>query len=231
MTRDDHLKKIYVVGSAKRGKTTGLVLLCAAPECAGAEMFSRLTVADVLAEANAHVDKTADSLGSRGDAGTTGRRTLRMSSDQLGAATVCGAIANLLRNADVSDAQYEGIRLAYKAALEAAGLCKATITVPPTVEYAHGPLGAVYREALAGRPTDDEARVGAGLPPLERPGPGDQVGAHDGPFVAALADALERIETNYRHEGAGPGSRFAGERLALVQARFAVQFALQQITC
>lgn len=38
------------------------------------------------------------------------------------AAVVCGAIANLMRDAGVSDAQYEGIRLAYGVALDAAGL-------------------------------------------------------------------------------------------------------------
>jgi hypothetical protein len=55
--------------------------------------------------------------------------------------------------------------------------------------------------------------------------PADQVGAYPDPaepLVAALADALERIEANYQHEGSGPNSRFAGERLAVVQARFAV---------
>lgn len=42
--------------------------------------------------------------------------------DLPSAASVCGAIANLMRDADVSDAQYEGIRQAYGVALDAAGL-------------------------------------------------------------------------------------------------------------
>jgi len=40
----------------------------------------------------------------------------------LEAASVCGAIANLMRDTDVSDARYEGIRQAYGVALDAAGL-------------------------------------------------------------------------------------------------------------
>lgn len=60
MTRDEHLRAIYVVGSEKVGKVSVLVMLCSGPDCAGAQMFSRLTVADVLAEASAHVDKMAD---------------------------------------------------------------------------------------------------------------------------------------------------------------------------
>jgi hypothetical protein len=38
------------------------------------------------------------------------------------AASVCGAIANLMRDTDISDAQYEGVRQAYGVALDAAGL-------------------------------------------------------------------------------------------------------------
>lgn len=43
-------------------------------------------------------------------------------SDPLNAASVCGAIATLMRDTDLSDAQYEGIRQAYGVALDAAGL-------------------------------------------------------------------------------------------------------------
>lgn len=57
MTREQHLRAIYIVGSAKRGKVDGLVMLCSGPDCGGAEMFARHTAADVGAEANAHVDK------------------------------------------------------------------------------------------------------------------------------------------------------------------------------
>jgi hypothetical protein len=60
MTREEHLKAIYIVGSKKRGKVHGLLMLCSGPECGGAEMFARPTAADVSAEANAHVDKMAD---------------------------------------------------------------------------------------------------------------------------------------------------------------------------
>lgn len=56
MTRDEHLKAVYVVGSATRGKTTGLLMLCSGPECGGAEMFATgLTAFDVAAAANAHI--------------------------------------------------------------------------------------------------------------------------------------------------------------------------------
>lgn len=57
MTREEHLKAIRIVGSAKRGKTIGLIMLCSGPECGGAEMFARSTAADVGVEANAHIDK------------------------------------------------------------------------------------------------------------------------------------------------------------------------------
>lgn len=57
MTRDEHLKSIYIVGSAKRGKVDVLLMLCSGPECGGAEMFARRTAADIVAESNAHIDK------------------------------------------------------------------------------------------------------------------------------------------------------------------------------
>ncbi len=38
-----------------------------------------------------------------------------------------------------------------------------------------------------------------------------------------VADALWRIEGNYHREGAGAGSRFEGERLEVVQARFVIR--------
>lgn len=57
MTREEHLKAIYIVGSVKRGKVNGLLMLCSGPECGGAEIFARRNAADVGAEANAHIDK------------------------------------------------------------------------------------------------------------------------------------------------------------------------------
>ena len=37
-----------------------------------------------------------------------------------------------------------------------------------------------------------------------------------------IADTLYRIQANYEHEGTGPGSRFEGERLEVVQARWVI---------
>jgi hypothetical protein len=57
VTRDEHRQAIYVTASVKRGKRTGLVMLCSGPECGGAEMFApSLRVGDVLAAADAHID-------------------------------------------------------------------------------------------------------------------------------------------------------------------------------
>lgn len=60
MTREEHLRAIYIVGSKKVGKGNVLVMLCSGPECGGAEMFARCTAGDVAAEGGAHVDKMAD---------------------------------------------------------------------------------------------------------------------------------------------------------------------------
>lgn len=60
MLRQQHLKAIYIVGSRKLGKGSVLVMLCGGPDCAGAEMLARPTVAAVLAEANTHIDKMDD---------------------------------------------------------------------------------------------------------------------------------------------------------------------------
>lgn len=58
MTREEHLKAVYVMGTAKRGKRDGLLLLCSGAECGGAEVFvPGLTVGAVLVAANAHVDE------------------------------------------------------------------------------------------------------------------------------------------------------------------------------
>jgi len=46
---------------------------------------------------------------------------------------------------------------------------------------------------------------------------------HEDPLVRELADALDRIAANYAAEGAGPGSRFAGQLLEDVQAAYAVR--------
>lgn len=57
MTREEHLRAIYLAGSAKRGNRNGLLMLCSGPDCGGAEMFTPgPTVADVMAAADAHID-------------------------------------------------------------------------------------------------------------------------------------------------------------------------------
>jgi hypothetical protein len=43
------------------------------------------------------------------------------------------------------------------------------------------------------------------------------------PLVEEIADALVAIERNYQREGSGPGSRFEGKRLEVVQAEFVVR--------
>ncbi len=60
MTREEHLARIYIVGARTVGKSSRTVLLCSGPDCASAEMLAGLTVADILAEATAHVDKMTD---------------------------------------------------------------------------------------------------------------------------------------------------------------------------
>lgn len=70
MTREEHLRAIYIVGSKKVGSNrTVLIMLCSGPECGGAEMFARCTAGDVAAEAGTHVDKMA-ALGSVPSAST-----------------------------------------------------------------------------------------------------------------------------------------------------------------
>jgi hypothetical protein len=41
----------------------------------------------------------------------------------------------------------------------------------------------------------------------------------DDDLIGELAGMLERIEANYERETGGPGSRFEGQRLEVVQAR------------
>jgi hypothetical protein len=41
----------------------------------------------------------------------------------------------------------------------------------------------------------------------------------DDDLIEELAGMLERIEANYERETSGPGSRFEGQRLEVVQAR------------
>jgi hypothetical protein len=43
------------------------------------------------------------------------------------------------------------------------------------------------------------------------------------PLVEEIAAALVAIEYNYHREGTGPGSRFEGKRLEIVQAEFVVR--------
>jgi hypothetical protein len=66
VTREEHMRSIYIVGSAKRGKREGLLMLCSGPECGGAEMFAERNAGAVAAAANAHIDET------EGDTGATG---------------------------------------------------------------------------------------------------------------------------------------------------------------
>jgi hypothetical protein len=47
----------------------------------------------------------------------------------------------------------------------------------------------------------------------------EPVTASDEVLIAELADMLVRIEANYERETSGPGSRFEGQRLEVVQAR------------
>lgn len=57
MTRDEHMRAIRVVGTSKREKRIGLVLLCSGPECGGAEVWvPGLSAADVAAGAAQHLD-------------------------------------------------------------------------------------------------------------------------------------------------------------------------------
>ncbi len=57
MPREQHLKAIHVIGFKKIGKSTVLMMMCADPKCAGVEVLARLTVGEIWAEANAHIDK------------------------------------------------------------------------------------------------------------------------------------------------------------------------------
>lgn len=66
VTREQHLKAIWVTGSRKIGNRAVLVMLCSGPACGGAEILAQHTAADVGAEANAHIDK----MNSLADAGS-----------------------------------------------------------------------------------------------------------------------------------------------------------------
>lgn len=59
MTRDEHLRVIYIVNSVTRGKRQGLLMLCGGPECGGAEMFVPGRSAwDVATVSAAHLNDT-----------------------------------------------------------------------------------------------------------------------------------------------------------------------------
>ena len=65
MTREEHLRAITVVGSSKRFKRIGLLMLCSGPDCGGADMFAMgLSVAAVVTAANAHIDQAESDTGS-----------------------------------------------------------------------------------------------------------------------------------------------------------------------
>lgn len=59
MTRDEHLAKIYLTGARTVGNRTHPVLLCGGLDCAGAEIVvaGLPTVANIVAEADAHITK------------------------------------------------------------------------------------------------------------------------------------------------------------------------------
>jgi hypothetical protein len=59
VTRDEHMRAIYIVCGQQRGKTRGLLMLCSGPDCAGAEVFAPgRKAADVVTAANRHIDET-----------------------------------------------------------------------------------------------------------------------------------------------------------------------------
>lgn len=61
MTREEHLRAIYLVGTVRRGKRLGLLMLCSGPECGGAEVFAGgLSAADVATAAERHIDETEE---------------------------------------------------------------------------------------------------------------------------------------------------------------------------
>jgi len=53
--------------------------------------------------------------------------------------------------------------------------------------------------------------------------PSPPAAADPDPQVRGIAELLRQIQINYEREGAGPGSRFAGELLETVQARAVVE--------
>lgn len=63
VTREEHLKAVYVVSSRKLGKSTVLVMLCSGPECGGAEMLAHPNAFDVGVQATAHIDRMAELAG------------------------------------------------------------------------------------------------------------------------------------------------------------------------
>jgi hypothetical protein len=46
-------------------------------------------------------------------------------------------------------------------------------------------------------------------------------------FTEEIAAMLVAIERNYEREGSGPGSRFEGQRLEIIQARAVIRRVLQ----
>ncbi len=59
MTREQHRAKVYVTGGRRVGNRSVVVMLCSAEGCGGAEILSRLTVDDVVAQVDAHIDRMA----------------------------------------------------------------------------------------------------------------------------------------------------------------------------
>jgi hypothetical protein len=63
VTREEHFRAITIVGTEKRYKRHGLLLLCSGPDCAGAGMFADgLSVGAVVTAADAHIDEAVGAL-------------------------------------------------------------------------------------------------------------------------------------------------------------------------
>lgn len=90
-----------------------------------------------------------------------------------------------------------------------------TPIVHPPREDCGEPVPASGSDEGRDAPSDRLPRsVVVAMPPTKAPAT---------PLEAEIADMLWAIETNYNREGTGYGSRFAGERLEVVQARAVIR--------
>ncbi len=56
MTRETHLRRIYIIGAEQRGRTAGLKMACSGTQCGGPTLFAAgINVAAVLAAADEHI--------------------------------------------------------------------------------------------------------------------------------------------------------------------------------